>query len=45
MLIQRGTPIGIVAQVGRINARIPEVQPVEVGYWLARIGQVTPCTP
>lgn len=32
LLTQRGTPIEIVAQVSRIIARFPEVQPAEVGY-------------
>jgi abortive infection bacteriophage resistance protein len=32
MLTQRGTAVGIVATVGHIIARFPEVQPAEVGY-------------
>ncbi|TXC67954.1 Abi family protein [Sphingomonas ginsenosidivorax] len=32
LLTQRGAPVGIVADVGRILARFPEVQPAEVGY-------------
>ena len=32
LLAQRGTPVGIVAEVGRLIARFPEVQPGEVGY-------------
>ncbi|MDQ1159549.1 abortive infection bacteriophage resistance protein [Sphingomonas sp. SORGH_AS 950] len=32
LLAQRGAPVGIVAKVGRIIARFPEVPPAEVGY-------------
>lgn len=32
LLTQRGAPVGIVTQVGRILGRFPEVQPAEVGY-------------
>ena len=32
VLTQRGNPVGIVAEVGRIIARFPEVQPAEAGY-------------
>lgn len=32
LLTARGAPMGIVAEVGRIIARFPEVQPAEVGY-------------
>ena len=32
LLTQRGAPVGVVADVGRILARFSEVQPAEVGY-------------
>lgn len=32
LLTQRGAPVGVVARIGRIIARFPEVQLAEVGY-------------
>lgn len=32
LLTQRGAPVDVVAQVGRVLTRFPEVEPAEVGY-------------